>query len=140
MALYFKPVLAVQQLGGSEVVVTLTRLSFEQWLPWGFVLDDDTMELRPPKKGSIAAFSPKLRGCVGMQLARINGQVVRCKRGVQLATEDRASITMHLVEQGRWFSLLGGRAGYFRNPNPPCRGKAGDAGEGCKGGIMNHPA
>eukprot|EP00665_Eupelagonemidae_sp_cell47_P017807 gene17807-biopygen13269 len=42
------------------------------WLPWG-LRTGDGMELDSPEKGSIAADSEQLRGCVGMVLVSLNG-------------------------------------------------------------------
>eukprot|EP00665_Eupelagonemidae_sp_cell47_P016152 gene16152-biopygen4599 len=63
------------------------------------------MDLRPPKKGSVAADSSELRGCVGMVLARVNSMIVDCDkedmasfmRRMKLATEECSSITLHFT-------------------------------------------
>eukprot|EP00665_Eupelagonemidae_sp_cell47_P017340 gene17340-biopygen4235 len=69
----------------------------QEWLPWGFVVADDTMKLRPPVTGSIAAASGQLRGCVGMVLMQINEIEVKTKEDVTLATRASDEITMRFL-------------------------------------------
>eukprot|EP00665_Eupelagonemidae_sp_cell47_P007925 gene7926-biopygen6718 len=80
--------------GAGGVTVTLTRRTFEQFLPWGFVLHPDTLQLGPPLKGSIAGASSRLRSCVGMFLAELDGVDVRCPDDVKFTTDEQNTIQM----------------------------------------------
>eukprot|EP00665_Eupelagonemidae_sp_cell47_P014450 gene14450-biopygen169 len=93
------PSVEQQGVGESEdVVVTLTRKTFEQWLPWGFVLDDDTMVLLSPATGSIAAASSELRACVGMVLVEVDSIIVHSRQDVKFATTfPDNTITLHFI-------------------------------------------
>eukprot|EP00662_Eupelagonemidae_sp_cell21_P057450 gene57450-biopygen16642 len=59
-----------------NVVIHISRMSFEAWLPWGLRLDPDTMELRRCTKGSAALHRGATRGCVGMVLEAVDGRPV----------------------------------------------------------------
>eukprot|EP00665_Eupelagonemidae_sp_cell47_P012044 gene12044-biopygen5610 len=79
-----------QQVQGEDGAGT-----FEQCLPWGFVLHPDTLELGPPLKGSVAEASSRLRSCVGMFLTGIDDVDVWCPDDVKFTTDESNAIQMH---------------------------------------------
>ena len=51
--------------GHGGAFVTLTRVHFEAWLPWGLGIDKH-MIMHAPEKGSMGVSNEQVRGCVGM--------------------------------------------------------------------------
>ena len=74
--------------------VMLTRQSFEVWMRWGLLLDDD-MVMHPSATGSTAADSEELRGCLGMVLAAVDSIKVNVPQEAATAMEDREMVVLH---------------------------------------------
>lgn len=81
--------------------MTLTRLAFERWLPWGVVLQvDKSMCLLECRTGSVAASSAELRACVGMELYQVDDTPVCNLREVSALIDDAATVTLHFAPYG----------------------------------------
>eukprot|EP00662_Eupelagonemidae_sp_cell21_P041849 gene41849-63956_t len=69
----FHPALPAAGGPRRDCEVLLTRPPFGHWLPWGFVLDEQTLELLHCTAGSVAASSAPLCSCCGMVQPRSRG-------------------------------------------------------------------
>eukprot|EP00665_Eupelagonemidae_sp_cell47_P017398 gene17398-biopygen13670 len=79
-----------------EEIVTLTRMSFEAWMPWGLQVDNTTMQIIGLAKGSLALQNAQLHGYIGWTLKRVDGVSVASIDGIGALIGERTQITLHL--------------------------------------------
>jgi hypothetical protein len=86
---------SAQGKGDDDVIVTLTRRSFETCVSWGMNFNKDTMVLADCDVGSIAAYSMSLRGCIGRTLTMISDIPVHCLDDMVALTSESKEICLH---------------------------------------------
>ena len=87
--------------------VMLSRHTYEMCIPWGFELDPTTLELSGCAKGSVAAASELLRGCVGLFLTAVNNMQVANMHDVATTVNESKRIYMHFERTPQGLSFDG---------------------------------